>query len=274
MGLIYMRISPSGGKYIGQTIKEEKDRWKDHIYEAYSQPTCYNTLLSRAIRKYGPNNFSVQILQDNIPVEELNDREKYWIEFHNTYYKNNAHGYNMTLGGEGVRKHNGKNFLQMWNEGKSIREISQELSIKRGTISAHLKNLGITTEEIYQRGIKTLRKSKLTFSIEEVLELWESGFCVHEIAQEIGISRVQISNALKDFLNISALEIKQRGIQKRSKSKSKRILRYNLNNELINVYPSIKEAAHELGISKNAIFYHLSGKSKTCCNSYLVREEK
>ena len=35
MGLIYMRISPSGGKYIGKSTKPEPYRWADHVREAY-----------------------------------------------------------------------------------------------------------------------------------------------------------------------------------------------------------------------------------------------
>ena len=34
MGLIYMRTSPSGGRYIGQTIFTEEKRWEDHVREA------------------------------------------------------------------------------------------------------------------------------------------------------------------------------------------------------------------------------------------------
>ena len=37
MGLIYMRISPSGGKYIGQTIQSEERRWQDHCKNAHNK---------------------------------------------------------------------------------------------------------------------------------------------------------------------------------------------------------------------------------------------
>lgn len=68
MGLIYMRISPSGGKYIGQTILQEEKRWEGHYQEScYPKRTEYNSILNKAIRKYGKDNFEVRILEDNIP---------------------------------------------------------------------------------------------------------------------------------------------------------------------------------------------------------------
>lgn len=81
MGLIYMRISPSGGKYIGQTIREEKIRWKEHCKAAYNPNNeLYNSILSKAIRKYGENNFTVTILENNIKPEDLDKKEIYYIE--------------------------------------------------------------------------------------------------------------------------------------------------------------------------------------------------
>jgi len=116
MGLIYMRISPSGGKYIGKTVKNEAERWRDHDYEAHDiNNKDYDSILNKAIRKYGSNNFSVIILEDNIPNDLLGEREIYWINFYNTYYLNNEHGYNMTYGGDGVAKYNLTNFLPLWN---------------------------------------------------------------------------------------------------------------------------------------------------------------
>lgn len=70
MGLIYMRVSPIGGKYIGQSNRPESVRWKEHCKDAYNKNSdCYNSILSKAIRLYGENNFSVIILEENIPAE-------------------------------------------------------------------------------------------------------------------------------------------------------------------------------------------------------------
>ena len=164
-----MRITPRGGKYIGKTIGNEKHRWQNHISEAYNKNNKdYNSILNKAIRKYGGNNFSCKILEDNISNDILNEREIYWIEYYKTFYLDNFHGYNMTKGGDSPIRVNEKVFLNLWNEGKSISEISLITSSNNKTISKHLKNLGISADLIYQRGIektKEKRKKVLQYSL-------------------------------------------------------------------------------------------------------------
>ena len=82
--------------YVGQTINLNNrhyrhikiDPWDDTLKE-YSYP------LSRGIRKYGANNYELIVLEDNLLREQLNEREKYWIQYYDTYYN----GYNQSLGG-------------------------------------------------------------------------------------------------------------------------------------------------------------------------------
>lgn len=47
------------------------------------------------MRKYGIDNFSLDILEEVKDSSQLNDREIYWIKYYNSY--NN--GYNQTIGG-------------------------------------------------------------------------------------------------------------------------------------------------------------------------------
>jgi len=143
MGLIYMRISPSGGKYIGQTIQTEEHRWRDHCKNAHNENSEeYSTILNKAIRKYGDNSFSVTILEDNLPIEQLNEREKYWIDYYKTYYLDNNHGYNMTLGGDsGPRtKSNSTPVLQYDLSGKFIKQWDSAAKIVE-TYNDELSNI-------------------------------------------------------------------------------------------------------------------------------------
>jgi hypothetical protein len=55
----------------------------------------YNYPLSRGIRKYGQEAYELIILEDDVPTEELDSKEKYYIKKYDTYF----HGYNQTLGG-------------------------------------------------------------------------------------------------------------------------------------------------------------------------------
>ena len=80
--------------YIGQS-KVISKRWQKHKTIAYNQKDhSYDLPLYRAIRKYGIQNFSFQILE-NCLCEQLDEREIYWIKKYDSFFN----GYNMTLGG-------------------------------------------------------------------------------------------------------------------------------------------------------------------------------
>lgn len=54
-GIIYMATSPSGKNYIGRTTQRLKNRKYKHYSDSFGK--LYNTKFSRAIRKYGKENF-------------------------------------------------------------------------------------------------------------------------------------------------------------------------------------------------------------------------
>ena len=78
--------------YIGQTT-DFKRRVQEHRAKGYGSEK--NKILYYAFDKYGIENFSFEILEENI--ENYNEREIYWIEFYKTLVPN---GYNMSIGGE------------------------------------------------------------------------------------------------------------------------------------------------------------------------------
>lgn len=81
--------------YIGKA-KDIMQRKRDHRYNA-SNPKRDNCVFHKALRKYGENNFSFEIIEE-CPKEKLDEREQYWIKYYNTKIPN---GYNMTFGGDG-----------------------------------------------------------------------------------------------------------------------------------------------------------------------------
>lgn len=83
-------------QYVGQTINPD-DRFKQHVIDAKNRKS--NSRLYNAIRKYNENNFEYTIIEDNIPLDDINEKEIYWIAHLNTLMPN---GYNMTIGGEGT----------------------------------------------------------------------------------------------------------------------------------------------------------------------------
>lgn len=106
MGDIYCITSPSGKKYIGQSKKLLSNgkkwgylcRWRDHISDSKTKNYC--RLLNNAIRKYGYENLTIELICE-CSVEELNEKEQYYISLHNTVTPN---GYNLTHGGNSCKQ--------------------------------------------------------------------------------------------------------------------------------------------------------------------------
>ena len=90
--------------YIGQTKFDINKRLNQHIKNAEAGKTGH---FYNAIRKYGKENITSVILEDNIIFQSsleskdilADEREIYWIEYYDTYL---GKGYNMTKGGDGV----------------------------------------------------------------------------------------------------------------------------------------------------------------------------
>lgn len=88
--IIYRITNKINGKpYIGQTTRTLEERIYEHRH-------CKTTTLGKAIQKYGWENFTVEILEVCETLEQLNEREKFWIAKYNSIAPN---GYNLTEGG-------------------------------------------------------------------------------------------------------------------------------------------------------------------------------
>jgi group I intron endonuclease len=120
-------------KYIGLTKNSIAERMAKHIQAAKSEE---GFLLHRAIRKYGKENFTIELVEDNLTLEDAYEKEKFYIQKHNTYFKNEL-GYNMTLGGENAIQNQGE------NNGRSI--ASDEMRYEAIKL---LKETNLTYKEI------------------------------------------------------------------------------------------------------------------------------
>lgn len=128
MGTIYKITNKlNGNSYIGLTIRSVEERWKEHKYRS-KNITSNSQTINKAIHKYGVENFSFEVLEDNIDNEVLKEKEQYYINLYNTY--NN--GYNETLGGEsGEYLQTGisvcqwdleGNFIKQWRTAQSVED--------------------------------------------------------------------------------------------------------------------------------------------------------
>lgn len=88
--IIYKLTNKTTGKiYIGQTTRTLDERIAEHCRKT-------RTYIGKSIKLHGINNFNIEVIETCKSIEELNDRENYWIKYFNCITPN---GYNMCEGG-------------------------------------------------------------------------------------------------------------------------------------------------------------------------------
>ena len=97
MACIYKITNLVNGKmYIGQTRRRLKDRWAQHKRSARDPRGGWNKQhIHNAMSKHGIENFTIECVEE-CAVEELDERETYWINRLDTFRK----GYNEIVGGK------------------------------------------------------------------------------------------------------------------------------------------------------------------------------
>lgn len=101
----------NGKQYIGQSVNGYKERFRTHCFLEKGYKNTIPTRIDKAIKKYGSNNFKVELLEQ-VSFEDRNEKERYYIRKFDTY--NN--GYNATEGGD---------YNPMWDE--EVRKRHKEL---------------------------------------------------------------------------------------------------------------------------------------------------
>lgn len=92
--IIYVYTNMVNGKqYVGQTQRKDDDRIGEHKRH-------HNTLVDKAMDRYGVDNFKYEVVDNAETTDELNQLEKMWIRRLNTKVPN---GYNQTDGGTATR---------------------------------------------------------------------------------------------------------------------------------------------------------------------------
>lgn len=118
-GRIYKYTNLINNKvYIGQTKQSLKNRHRHHLSTLND-----GTYFHRAMLKYGIENFKMELIEDNIPFENLDEREKYWIKYYDSFYTTGK-GYNLTEGGQ-------------WGSGTQILTTKQAEEIQQKIIESN-----------------------------------------------------------------------------------------------------------------------------------------
>ena len=78
----------NGKKYVGLTTKSLEERFKNHK----NQKTCG---IGPAIKKYGIENFNISLIDTASTLEELKEKEIYWIQQLNPEYNRTKGSYGL-----------------------------------------------------------------------------------------------------------------------------------------------------------------------------------
>lgn len=188
-GLIYIITNSTNNKvYIGQTIQSLKDRWNEHCRRASSKAEA-DMHIKRAILKYGKENFNIRELE-KCKVEELNEKEIYYISLYDSYNK----GYNSTKGGRcgakplKLSQEQQNSCIELYKLGFSFRDIAKEFNVDKATIKHII--------EIHNIPIRSTRTYK--FSQEDRLRIIEESSYMNrkELMNKWNISKSYLSQLL------------------------------------------------------------------------------
>lgn len=239
----------NGKKYIGQTCQTLKQRsGKDG--KGYAK----NPIFGRAIEKYGWDNFTHEVLIENISAEHADSLERLLIKAWKT--QDIKYGYNIEPGGEvhkEISEHTRKLFSErsknFWNEPGRKEEFSK-------------KNTGCGNpfygKHHTPRSIELIKSHQPSFA----------GECNPNYGNKWSEEQKKsLSDKQKDRLKSMSIEQRDRMIQHNKElNESKKIKVYQLSKDgnIIKEWECIGDAARMLGLNAPNIIACLKGRQKTC----------
>lgn len=260
MGIIYKIQNIINDKiYIGQTQISLEKRWNEHLRDTKRRDYKFH----RAIRKYGEESFSKEIIEE-VSDDMLNEREIYWISYYDSYHN----GYNSTLGGDGSLKINRELIIELWDKGYSIEEIHKEVGYCKLTITKTLQSYkNYSHQESVHRGKRNQTKKICQYDMNgQYIKTFDS---LTIAATEMGVDRNAISSccrnkrpSCKGFLWRYNNDAPPQNYLSEQKNK-RPVLQFDKTGLFIRKFDSITDASKEIGTSHTSIHRCCSGKSKT-----------
>jgi group I intron endonuclease len=275
--------------YIGQTIyKNVKKRWSAERNNPHG-------ILKHAFKRYGIENFSFEVLHEEVPNERLNDIEILEIKQRNTLAPN---GYNLQTGGQDnhachpetrqrISKANMNRVVssetkQKISETKKDTKLTQE---HKDAISKGSKGKKLSQETIQK--IADSNKQKIDkFSLDgKFIETFDS---MKDAAKSMNVDYTAISKCCNNKVKtaykfiwkfhtgdtnnievkpyVNPLTGKNRPkdvIDKIALKHSKTVSKFSLDGSYIETFESLKDAAECTGVTSTAICRCCSGKTMT-----------
>lgn len=170
---------------MGQTKVSLKLRFQNHLSAARNGK---DYIIGKAIRKYGEDKFYIELLEE-CTVEELNEREKYWIAFFNS--TDNRFGYNISIGGNVIRttKELDKDMvIKLFNSGIPAFKIAKILHTGVPNVTNLLKSLNI------RYGVDLQKVDAVEEAM--IIDLYLDGYSTVEIGNKFNRNKSTIRRVL------------------------------------------------------------------------------
>lgn len=172
--------------YIGKTEYGLQKRFKEHCQDAFSR-TKEKRPLYAAMRKYGVENFKIELIEETNNPEE---REKYWIEQKRSFKT----GYNATMGGDGKRYLDYDLIISTYNEVKNVKKVCELCKCDYSSVQNILKAHNI--EVLSQQEVNLADNGKIVkqYTLEkELVGIYPS---VNQAAKAINKPRPHITECI------------------------------------------------------------------------------
>lgn len=279
IGIYKIENKVNGKVYVGQSINIEQ-RWAGHR-SMLRHNHHENQHLQNAWNKYGENNFQFLVVEE-CSKKLLNNREKYWINYYESY--NDKNGYNISMEENGIIYNP---ILQFDLSGNYIREWDRPIEASNetgicvntiyGCLNKKYKNAG---KYIWIKKSDYINKNSLSWYFENQLyrsvlqynlngSLIKEWNTLYEAKKQYGdgIGQCCVHETLSAYGYIwkyknDPIEINDEYIYKishRNRNGNKPFLQLDKNGNVIQEYYSLRDAT-KLGYSERMIYECYNGK--------------
>ena len=227
---VYVHTTPNGKKYVGITKQLPENRWKNGA-GYLSSPHFWS-----AIKKYGWDNISHEVVCDGLSEAAACEKEKQLIALYRTNER--ELGYNQTSGGEAGKRYTDDVRKALSEKARKRYEDPEERE------KARLRVLGKKHSDETRKKISIARAGKSHFVSDE--------------------TRQKISASKKEKYKEMSVEQKTTWAERSrlvGKKTSRKVLQFTKDGEFVALYESLHEAERCTGAR--------NGNISRCCNGSL-----
>lgn len=250
--------------YIGQSV-DVNERYKQHQRDWFNG----TTKMYQAMQQFGWENFSYEIIE-YCPIELLNERERYWIEYYDSWHN----GYNHNRGGSNKNSIDRQKVYDLYDDGLNPKEIATKLDIGLSTTYQILN----TYQPFFNKREQNIDKFTIyQYSLDgKFIKKWTS---CKEVQRELGIDACSIGKVISGKRNSAGGYVwsKNPNLYFQEKVKTslpKKIYQYSLDKTFLHEFNSLAEAAHEVKGNSSAIRRAANGGMERSAYKYRWSFEK